>query len=217
MLVVAAGAPSCLEGRDKTHLSLDNKLDELRSEMTLKTVTRFGFHGNLARKLCSRGALHLPTGLDNTFREEQGRGGVCFMVNNKWCSDVEIISTGCSPDLEHLMIRCRPYYRPYYLPRLCAQPSAVLYSLFTHDCDLATHSSNTIVKFADDTTVIGLITGNDEMRPTERSQTAALLPPQAAGGSTWTPRILCSFYRCTIESILTGCITAWYSSCTALN
>ncbi|KAI3368466.1 hypothetical protein L3Q82_025484, partial [Scortum barcoo] len=30
-------------------------------------------------------------------------------------------------------------------------------------------------------------------------------------------RILCNFYRCTIESILTGCITAWYSSCTALN
>ncbi|KAI3352952.1 hypothetical protein L3Q82_019522 [Scortum barcoo] len=31
-------------------------------------------------------------------------------------------------------------------------------------------------------------------------------------------RLLCSFYRCTIESILTGCcITAWYSSCTALN
>ncbi|KAL3043553.1 hypothetical protein OYC64_003419 [Pagothenia borchgrevinki] len=30
-------------------------------------------------------------------------------------------------------------------------------------------------------------------------------------------RILCNFYRCTIESILTGCITAWYGSCTALN
>ncbi|KAI3367782.1 hypothetical protein L3Q82_026215 [Scortum barcoo] len=30
-------------------------------------------------------------------------------------------------------------------------------------------------------------------------------------------KILCSFYRCTIERILTGCITAWYSSCTALN
>lgn len=34
------------------------------------------------------------------------------MVNNLWCSDVEIISSGCSPDLEHLMIRCRPYYLP---------------------------------------------------------------------------------------------------------
>ncbi|KAI3362915.1 hypothetical protein L3Q82_011512, partial [Scortum barcoo] len=27
-------------------------------------------------------------------------------------------------------------------------------------------------------------------------------------------RILCSFYRCTIERILTGCITTWYGNCT---
>ena len=27
--------------------------------------------------------------------------------------------------------------------------------------------------------------------------------------------ILTNFYRCTIESILTGCITVWYGSCTA--
>ncbi len=39
--------------------------------------------------------------------------------------------------------------------------SPLLYSLYTHDCT-ATHSSNAIVKFADDTTVIGLITDNDE-------------------------------------------------------
>ncbi|KAL3047971.1 hypothetical protein OYC64_022018 [Pagothenia borchgrevinki] len=30
-------------------------------------------------------------------------------------------------------------------------------------------------------------------------------------------RILCNFYRCTIESILTGCMTAWYGSCTDLD
>ncbi|XP_034446040.1 uncharacterized protein LOC117764401 isoform X2 [Hippoglossus hippoglossus] len=35
-------------------------------------------------------------------------GGVCCMGNNVWCSDVEIISSGCSPDLEHLMM---PSYR----------------------------------------------------------------------------------------------------------
>ncbi len=34
--------------------------------------------------------------------------------------------------------------------------SSLLYSLYTHDCT-ATHSSNVIVKFADDTTMIGLI------------------------------------------------------------
>ncbi len=39
--------------------------------------------------------------------------------------------------------------------------SPLLYSLYTHDCT-ATHSSNVIVKYADDTTVIGLITDNDE-------------------------------------------------------
>ncbi len=39
--------------------------------------------------------------------------------------------------------------------------SPLLYSLYKHDCT-ATHSSNVIVKFADDTTAIGLITDNDE-------------------------------------------------------
>jgi hypothetical protein len=37
----------------------------------------------------------------------------------------------------------------------------ILYSLFTHDCG-AKHDSNTIIKFADDTTVVGLLTENDE-------------------------------------------------------
>ena len=36
-----------------------------------------------------------------------------------------------------------------------------LYSLFTHVC-VAKHDINTIIKFADDTTVVGLITNNDK-------------------------------------------------------
>ena len=39
--------------------------------------------------------------------------------------------------------------------------SLLLYSLFTHDC-MVEHNSNNIIKFADDTTVVGLITGNVE-------------------------------------------------------
>ena len=39
--------------------------------------------------------------------------------------------------------------------------SPLLHSLFTLDC-MAWHDSNTIIKFADDTTVLGLITDNDE-------------------------------------------------------
>jgi hypothetical protein len=44
--------------------------------------------------------------------------------------------------------------------RVHAQPTP--YSLFTHDC-VAKQASNSIIKFADDTTIIGLITNNDEM------------------------------------------------------
>jgi hypothetical protein len=45
-------------------------------------------------------------------------------------------------------------------PQGCV-PSPLLYSLFTHIC-MARHDSNTIIKFADDTTVVGLITDNDK-------------------------------------------------------
>jgi hypothetical protein len=45
-------------------------------------------------------------------------------------------------------------------PQGCAL-SPLLYSLFTHDC-VAPHDSNTIIKFADHTTVVGLITDNEE-------------------------------------------------------
>ncbi|KAI3353873.1 hypothetical protein L3Q82_005080 [Scortum barcoo] len=168
--------------------------------------------------------------------------------------------------------------------------SPLLYSLFTHDCMWPPTASNTIIKFADDTTVIGLITGDDETAYREEvraltswcqdnnlhlniSKTKELIvdfrrrqreehAPLSINGTTvervnsfrflgvhisedltWThhtdfitksarqrlfflrrlrrlnmdSRLLCRFYRCTIERILTGCITAWYSSCTALN
>ena len=38
---------------------------------------------------------------------------------------------------------------------------SLLHSLFTHDC-VAKHDSNTIIKFVDDTTVVGLITNNNK-------------------------------------------------------
>jgi hypothetical protein len=32
-----------------------------------------------------------------------------------------------------------------------------------------------------------------------------------------SPKALTNFYRCTIENILSGCITAWYGNCSAHN
>ncbi len=166
--------------------------------------------------------------------------------------------------------------------------SPLLYCLYTHDCT-ATHSSNVIVKFADDTTVIGLITDNDETAyreevstltkwcqenhlslnidktkelvvdfrrqsrehtpisidktPVERVNSFKFLCVHITEDLTWSahtdavlkkahhrlfflrrlrkfgtsPSILRSFYTCTVESILTGCITAWFGNSTAGN
>uniref|UniRef100_A0A8C9SC26 Reverse transcriptase domain-containing protein n=1 Tax=Scleropages formosus TaxID=113540 RepID=A0A8C9SC26_SCLFO len=162
--------------------------------------------------------------------------------------------------------------------------SPVLYSLFTHDC-VASHSSNNIIKFADDTTIVGLITNNDETAYKEemrllgewcqdnnlslnvsktkglvidfRKQDTAHAPIYIGGGVVervnsfrflgvtlnakliWTEHtastikkahqrlhflrrlkktrmsatVLTTFYRCAVESVLTGCITSWGGSC----
>ncbi|KAL1006621.1 hypothetical protein UPYG_G00074580, partial [Umbra pygmaea] len=165
--------------------------------------------------------------------------------------------------------------------------SPLLYALFTYDC-VATHSSNIIIKFADNTTILGLISNNDETAYREevnalvtwcqsnnlslnvsktkemivdfrKRQREGLAPIHIDGAEvervsefkflgvlisddlTWSrqtssatktaqkclyflrrlkkfgmsARILINFYRCTIESILSGCITAWYGSCSA--
>uniref|UniRef100_A0AAX7SSM7 Reverse transcriptase domain-containing protein n=1 Tax=Astatotilapia calliptera TaxID=8154 RepID=A0AAX7SSM7_ASTCA len=171
------------------------------------------------------------------------------------------------------------------VPQGCVM-SPFLYSLFTHNCRPA-DASNTIIKFADDTTVIGLISDNDEAayreevdRLAEWCDTNNLLlntektkelivdyrrnadphPPIHIKGTAvervssfkflgvhisedliWTTNcsklvkkahqrlfflrtlrknhlssdILVNFYRCTIESILTNCITVWYGNCSA--
>uniref|UniRef100_A0A8C7GLL8 Reverse transcriptase domain-containing protein n=1 Tax=Oncorhynchus kisutch TaxID=8019 RepID=A0A8C7GLL8_ONCKI len=166
--------------------------------------------------------------------------------------------------------------------------SPLLYSLFTHDC-MARHDSNTIIKFADDTTVLGLITDNDETayreqvrdlarwcqnnnlslnvtktkemivdyskRRTEHApilidgpiveqvESFKFLGVHINNKLEWSkhtktvatrarqslfpigklkrfgmgPEILKRFYSCNIESILTGCITAWYGNCSSSN
>ncbi len=173
------------------------------------------------------------------------------------------------------------------VPQVCVL-SPLLYSLYTHDCT-ATNSSNVIVKFADDTMVIVLITDNDETAhreevstltkwcqenhlslnidktkelvvdfrrqsrehtpitidktPVERVNSFKFLSVHITEDLTWSahtdavlkkahqclfflrrlrefgmsPSILRSFYTCTVESILTGWINAWFGNSTAGN
>ncbi|KAI5627505.1 gastrula zinc finger protein XlCGF28.1-like [Silurus asotus] len=123
--------------------------------------------------------------------------------------------------------------------------SPLLFTLLTHDC-APTHSSNHIIKFADDTTVVGLISKNDKSAYREEVQRLTAwcgannlslnvdkTKEMVVDFSSITkkaqqrlyflrrlrkahlpPPILSMFYRGTIESILSSCITAWFGNCT---
>lgn len=58
------------------------------------------------------------------------------------------------------------------LPQGCVL-SPALYSLFTHDCS-PSHNSNTFIKFADDTTIVRLISDNNETAYREEVQTLSV-------------------------------------------
>ncbi len=39
-------------------------------------------------------------------------GGTCFYINERWCTDVTVLKKMCCPDLEVLLINCKPFYLP---------------------------------------------------------------------------------------------------------
>ncbi|KAI5628338.1 gastrula zinc finger protein XlCGF28.1-like [Silurus asotus] len=53
--------------------------------------------------------------MDRTLDSGKSReGGVCLMVNKHWCDSANIVplSRSCTPNLELLTIKCRPFYLP---------------------------------------------------------------------------------------------------------
>ncbi|KAK3545814.1 hypothetical protein QTP70_014904, partial [Hemibagrus guttatus] len=86
--------------------------------------------------------------------------------------------------------------------------SPLLFTLLTHDC-ATMHSSNHIVKFANDTTMAGLAS----VQRGQESPAALLLLAEAEECPSTSP-IKTMFYRGTIESVLSSCITAWFGNCT---
>ncbi|KAI5089719.1 gastrula zinc finger protein XlCGF28.1-like [Silurus meridionalis] len=188
-------------------------------------------------------------------------------------------------------VSCLNDYRPVALTpimmkcfeRLGCVLSPLLFTLLTHDC-APRHRSNHVIKFADDSTVVGLISKNDESAYREEVQrltawcgannlslnvdktkemvvdfrrarsdhspliidgysveivkSTKFLGVHLADNLTWSlntssitkkqrlyflrrlrkahlpPPILTMFYRGTIESIVSSCITTWFGNCT---
>lgn len=102
--------------------SLCNKMDELR--LLIRTNRDF----SLTSVLCfteswlteatpdsaaqMTGFQLLRADRDPILSHKAKGGGICFYINQGWCSDVKVILQSCSPDLETFFITCRPFYSP---------------------------------------------------------------------------------------------------------
>ncbi len=112
--------------------SLENKMDDLRARISFQRDIRD------CNILCLTETWLTPSVPDTTATPsdnfsvlrmdrtaEAGKtkgGGVCFMINKKWCDprNISILSRSCSPHLENLSIICRPFYLPREFPAIIA-------------------------------------------------------------------------------------------------
>ena len=102
--------------------SLRNKTDEflcnLQIKRDYKDCSIFCFTETCLDATIPDSAVQ-PPGLtiyrSDRSRDETGKargGGVCILVNDRWATDVKILSKTCSVDIEILTIVCRPFYLP---------------------------------------------------------------------------------------------------------
>ncbi len=102
---------------------LENKMDNLRIRRSFQRDKRdcnIPFVWNMAHDLgpghcCKASDKCSVLRIDRTAKACKTKGGgVCFMINKRWCDprNITILLLSCSPHLEHLSIICR-----FYLPR----------------------------------------------------------------------------------------------------
>ncbi len=78
--------------------------------------------------------------------------------------------------------------------------SPLLYALYTYDCTTS-HPSNSIIKFADNTTVVGVITRGDETANREKVQQLAVwcLAKNVLQNTTKTKEVIIDFRRIRVD------------------
>uniref|UniRef100_A0A3B1K1K8 Reverse transcriptase domain-containing protein n=1 Tax=Astyanax mexicanus TaxID=7994 RepID=A0A3B1K1K8_ASTMX len=102
--------------------SLENKLDYIRLDIASKREVRdccaFVFSETWLNTTITDSAISLA-GL-TTYRADRSSilsgksrgGGLCIYINNRWCTDSKMASSHCTPDIEFLSVKCRPFYLP---------------------------------------------------------------------------------------------------------
>ncbi len=104
--------------------SLENKMDDLRARISFQRdirdcniicLTETWLTPSVPDTAVMPSDNFYVLRMDRTAKAGKSKdGGVCFMINKKWCDprNISSLSRSCSPHLEHLSIICRPFYLP---------------------------------------------------------------------------------------------------------
>ncbi len=104
--------------------SLENKMDDLRARISFQRdirdcniicLTETWLTPSVPDTAITPSDNFSVLRMDRTAEASKSKGGgVCFMINKKWCDPRNISSLlrSCSPHLEQLSIICRPFYLP---------------------------------------------------------------------------------------------------------
>ncbi|KAK1797598.1 hypothetical protein P4O66_000791 [Electrophorus voltai] len=109
--------------------SLDNKLNNLRARIKFQRDIRdcnlLCFTESWLNPAVSNHAIQ-PAEFFSDRTADSGKsrgGGVCVMVNNSWCNNANVVTLAhsCSPKLELLALKFRPFYLPQEFTSFQAQ------------------------------------------------------------------------------------------------
>ncbi|XP_059805435.1 uncharacterized protein LOC132380556 isoform X1 [Hypanus sabinus] len=101
--------------------AIENKVDELRSRLTSQRelrdccvlcLTETGLTSDLPDSVIQPEGFSIHR-MDYAASSDENRGGgVCFLINSSWCSDVKVLASASTANLEYLTVKCRPFYLP---------------------------------------------------------------------------------------------------------
>ncbi|KAI4894684.1 hypothetical protein NFI96_032406 [Prochilodus magdalenae] len=102
--------------------SLENKLDCVRLQRTTRRESRDCCVFVFTETWLSDRVPHAAIQLDGlaSFRADRDSalwgktrgGGLCVYINTEWCKNSVLVSSYCSPLVEFMIVRCRPFYLP---------------------------------------------------------------------------------------------------------
>lgn len=101
--------------------SIRNKMDEVRLRLTMqKQMDNFNsliFTETWLDSTTPAAAIELAgrTNYRADRTADSGKktgGGLCIYINDSWCTNTTVVEQLCCPDVEFLLLKCRPFYIP---------------------------------------------------------------------------------------------------------